>query len=134
MLENKPYWIVASKVLHLNGEDGHLTSNISYWHNFPLSLDNNLSPQKKKRNTVCYPRTVSLISSENDGLIAIEDEKTKWAQVIALDEQTLPIQGWVNTKSGAQQHIKQVSPWHWTGFETIEEKQQQKALIEAGVR
>ncbi|OCG11120.1 hypothetical protein A9G24_09690 [Gilliamella sp. App6-5] len=122
MIENKPYWIAASKVLHLNGEDGQLNSSVSYWHDFPLSLDDNLSPQEKKRNTVCYPRTVSLISLENDGLIAIEDENTKWVQVTALDEQTLPIHGWVNIKDNAQAHIKRRSPWHWPGFETIEEK------------
>ncbi|OCG23045.1 hypothetical protein A9G22_06370, partial [Gilliamella sp. App2-1] len=122
MIENKPYWIAASKVLHLNGEDGQLNSSVSYWHDFPLSLDDTLSPQEKKRNTVCYPRTVSLISLENDGLIAIEDENTKWAQVTALDEQTLPIHGWVNIKDNAQAHIKRRSPWHWPGFETIEEK------------
>ncbi|WP_143422137.1 hypothetical protein, partial [Gilliamella bombi] len=71
MIENKPYWIAASKVLHLNGEEGQLNSSVSYWRDFPLSLDNSLSPQEKKRNTVCFPRTVSLISLENDGLIAI---------------------------------------------------------------
>ncbi|MWN91404.1 hypothetical protein GQ597_11935, partial [Gilliamella sp. Pra-s65] len=81
-----------------------------------------LSPQEKKRNTVCYPRTVSLSSLAREGLIAIEDENTKWAQVTALDEQMLPIQGWVNIKDNAQAHIKRRSPWHWTGFETIEEK------------
>ncbi|OCG22386.1 hypothetical protein A9G22_07400 [Gilliamella sp. App2-1] len=65
---------------------------------------------------------MSLISLENDGLIAIEDENTTWVQVTALDEQTLPIHGWVNIKDNAQAHIKRRSPWHWPGFDTIEEK------------
>ncbi|MWN91363.1 hypothetical protein GQ597_11730, partial [Gilliamella sp. Pra-s65] len=69
MLENKPYWIESSKVLYLHGQDGQLALNISYWNKFPLSLDNSLSPQEKKRNTVCYPRTVSLSSLAREGLI-----------------------------------------------------------------
>ncbi|WP_237414292.1 hypothetical protein, partial [Gilliamella sp. Pra-s65] len=69
MLENKPYWIESSAVSHLNGQNGQLTSSISYWNKFPLSLNSSLSPQEKKRNTVCYPRTVSLSSLAREGLI-----------------------------------------------------------------
>ncbi|WP_036562308.1 hypothetical protein, partial [Candidatus Schmidhempelia bombi] len=37
----------------------------------------------------------------------------------AGNQQGIPITGWVNLK---QAHIKQISPWHWHGFNTIEEK------------
>lgn len=47
MLKNKLYWIESSKVLHINGQDGQLALNISYWNKFLLSLDNNLSHQEK---------------------------------------------------------------------------------------
>ncbi|WP_141675016.1 M23 family metallopeptidase [Gilliamella sp. Bif1-4] len=123
IIENKPYWIESDKVLHLKGQDGQLTSSISYWNNFPLSFDSRSpSIQEKTRTTVCYPRAVSLSLLAREGLIAIDEEKAKWVQVTALDEQTFPIQGWVNIKQNVQAHIKLVSPWHWTGFETIEEK------------
>ncbi|WP_141675017.1 glycoside hydrolase family 19 protein [Gilliamella sp. Bif1-4] len=123
IIENKPYWIESDKVLHLKGQDGQLSSSISYWNNFPLSFDSRSpSIQEKTRNTVCYPRAVSLSLLAREGHLAIDEEKAKWVQVTALDEQTFPIQGWVNIKQNVQAHIKLVSPWHWTGFETIEEK------------
>ncbi|OCG41332.1 hypothetical protein [Gilliamella sp. Bif1-4] len=40
----------------------------------------------------------------------------------AGNKQSLPIQGWVNIKDNTQTHIKRRSLWHWSGFETIEEK------------
>ena len=35
------------------------------------------------------------------------------------NEDRRPITGWVNIKKDAQEHITRISPWHWTGFETI---------------
>jgi hypothetical protein len=40
----------------------------------------------------------------------------------AGNKQSLPIQGWVNIKDNTQTHIKRRSLWHWSDFETIEEK------------
>jgi hypothetical protein len=45
--------------------------------------------------------------------------KEKWVHVTAGNQQGIPITGWVNLK---QAHIKQISPWHWHGFNTVEEK------------
>ncbi|OCG16465.1 hypothetical protein [Gilliamella sp. WF3-4] len=120
MLENKPYWIELDNVLHLQGEDGQLNSSASYWHDFPLSLAN--IPTEEDKNTVLSSRTLSLNALAHDGLIAIDEDNTTWVKVTALDKQSLMIHGWVNIKDNAQAHIKRCSPWHWPGFETIEEK------------
>ncbi|OCG48522.1 hypothetical protein A9G35_01480 [Gilliamella sp. Choc5-1] len=120
MLENKPYWIELDNVLHLQGEDGQLNSSASYWHDFPLSLAN--IPTEEDKNTVLSSRTLLLSALAHDGLIAIDEDNTTWVKVTALDKQSLMIHGWVNIKDNAQAHIKRCSPWHWPGFETIEEK------------
>ena len=39
--------------------------------------------------------------------------------VYAGNEQRWSVTGWVNIKKDAQEHITRISPWHWTGFETI---------------
>ena len=39
--------------------------------------------------------------------------------VYAGNEDRRSITGWVNIKKDAQEHITRISPWHWTGFETI---------------
>ncbi|WP_176700679.1 hypothetical protein, partial [Gilliamella sp. WF3-4] len=119
-LENKPYWIELDNVLHLQGKDGQLNSSASYWHDFPLSLAN--IPTEEDKNTVLSSRTLSLNALAHDGLIAIDEDNTTWVKVTALDKQSLMIHGWVNIKDNAQAHIKRCSPWHWPGFETIEEK------------
>ncbi|WP_141670753.1 M23 family metallopeptidase, partial [Gilliamella sp. Choc3-5] len=49
----------------------------------------------------------------------IDDKKEKWVHVTAGNQQGILITGWVNLK---QAYIKQISPWHWHGFNTIEEK------------
>ncbi|OCG46979.1 hypothetical protein A9G34_03710 [Gilliamella sp. Choc4-2] len=120
MLENKPYWIELDNVLHLQGEDGQLNSSASYWYDFPLSLAN--IPTEEDKNTVLSSRTLSLNALAHDGLIAIDEDNTTWVKVTALDKQSLMIHDWVNIKDNAQAHIKRRSPWHWSGFKTIEEK------------
>ena len=118
-VNTKHYWIASKDVSHLFGQDGILNTAIPYWKNFPLSLDK--LPPATKDNTVHFPRTVSLNSLSNENLIIIEDEKTDsiWANVTAGNEEHRPITGWVNIKKDAQEHITRISPWHWTGFETI---------------
>ncbi|OCG26344.1 hypothetical protein A9G45_10980 [Gilliamella sp. HK2] len=56
--------------------------------------------------------------------MAVDDANpdSVWRYIQALNQQGVLIQGWVNITAGAQAHIKLVSPWHWPGFETIEEK------------
>ena len=121
-VNTKHYWIASKDVSHLFGQDGTLNTAISYWNNFPLSLDN--LPPATKDNTVHFPRTVSLTSSDDKNLIIIEDESTDsiWVKVIAGNEERWSITGWVNTKKDAQEHVKRISPWHWQGFETVIEK------------
>ncbi|OCG33686.1 hypothetical protein A9G33_00585 [Gilliamella sp. Choc3-5] len=120
---NRHYWIATKEVFHLQGKNGQLNSSINYWNHFPLSLTN--LPAATEHNTVYYPRTVSLNEqSSNTSFTAVDDAApdSVWRYIQAGNKQGMPIQGWVNTKSGAQQHIKRVSPWHWSGFKTIEEK------------
>ncbi|MFQ0993329.1 hypothetical protein [Gilliamella apicola] len=121
-VNTKHYWIASKDVSHLFGQDGTLNTAISYWNNFPLSLDN--LPPATKDNTVHFPRTVSLTSSDDKNLIIIEDESTDsiWVKVTAGNEERWSITGWVNTKKDAQEHVKRISPWHWQGFETVIEK------------
>ena len=121
-VNTKHYWIASKDVSHLFGQDGTLNTAISYWNNFPLSLDN--LPPATKDNTVHFPRTVSLTSSDDKNLIIIEDESTDsiWVKVTAGNEERWSITGWVNIKKDAQEHVKRISPWHWQGFETVIEK------------
>ena len=121
-VNTKHYWIASKDVSHLFGQDGTLNTAIPYWNNFPLSLDN--LPPATKDNTVHFPRTVSLTSSDDKNLIIIEDESTDsiWVKVTAGNEERWSITGWVNIKKDAQEHVKRISPWHWQGFETVIEK------------
>ena len=121
-VNTKHYWIASKDVSHLFGQDGTLNTAIPYWKNFPLSLDN--LPPATKNNTVHFPRTVSLTSSDDKNLIIIEDESTDsiWVKVTAGNEERWSITGWVNIKKDAQEHVKRISPWHWQGFETVIEK------------
>ena len=121
-VNTKHYWIASKDVSHLFGQDGTLNTAIPYWKNFPLSLDN--LPPATKDNTVHFPRTVSLTSSDDKNLIIIEDESTDsiWVKVTAGNEERWSITGWVNIKKDAQEHVKRISPWHWQGFETVIEK------------
>ena len=122
-LEDKCYWVASKDVWHLHGQDGQLNARIDYWNNFPLSSDS--IPEDDIYNTVYYPRTIPLNSIEDDDrLIARDDADPEflWLRIIAGNKQGIPIQGWINTKKGAQEHVKRVSPWHWSGFSMIEEK------------
>ncbi|OCG20174.1 hypothetical protein A9G11_09785 [Gilliamella sp. wkB108] len=121
ILENKHYWIKSVDVVHLQGESGQLNTKIDYWHNFPLSLGN--LPEATEKDTVYYPRTLSIDSLSHDySTIAIDENNAIWVFVTAGNKQGSPIKGWVNTATDAQEHIKRVTPWHWSGFNTIEEK------------
>ena len=122
-IENKHYWIASKDVLHLGGKEGQLNSKIECWKKFPLSLEN--SKVNKNNNTVYYPRTISInASSDEERLTAVDDADadTVWRYIQVGNKYGLPIQGWVNTKKGAQPHIKLVTPWHWSDFKTLEEK------------
>lgn len=118
VVENKHYWIASKDVLHLNEQDGLLTSQIQYWNKFPLALDN--LPVATEYNIVDYPRTV-LLNSES--FTAVDDNvpDSIWRYVETVNKKNQPIQGWVNTKTDAQEHIKLVTPWHWPIFKTVEE-------------
>lgn len=122
--ENVYYWIASKDVSHLKGLDGQLNSTIDYWNNFPLSLND--LPAATDYNTVYYPKTISLNSSleYDESFMAIDNAEPDviWRYIQAGNNQGIPIQGWINTKKGAQQHIKLVTPWHWPGFNTVEEK------------
>ncbi|OTP80988.1 hypothetical protein B5S40_13805, partial [Gilliamella apicola] len=119
-VNTKHYWIASKDVSHLFGQDGTLNTAIPYWKNFPLSLDN--LPPATKDNTVHFPRTVSLTSSDDKNLIIDESTDSIWVKVTAGNEERWSITGWVNTKKDAQEHVKRISPWHWQGFETVIEK------------
>ena len=120
--ENVYYWIASKDVFHLKGLDGQLNSTINYWNDFPLSLDG--VPEPKQYNTVYFARTISLNSQSDESFIAVNDDApdTIWRYIQAGNKEGIPIQGWVNTKNGVQEHIKLVTPWHWSGFNTVEEK------------
>ena len=120
--ENVYYWIASKDVFHLKGLDGQLNSTINYWNDFPLSLDG--LPEPKQYNTVYFERTISLNSQSDESFIAVNDDDpdTIWRYIQAGNKEGIPIQGWVNTKNGVQEHIKLVTPWHWSGFNTVEEK------------
>ena len=120
--ENVYYWIASKDVFHLKGLDGQLNSTINYWNDFPLSLDG--VPEPKQYNTVYFARTISLNSQSDESFIAVNDDDpdTIWRYIQAGNKEGIPIQGWVNTKNGVQEHIKLVTPWHWSGFNTVEEK------------
>ena len=120
--ENVYYWIASKDVFHLKGLDGQLNSTINYWNDFPLSLDG--LPEPKQYNTVYFARTISLNSQSDESFIAVNDDDpdTIWRYIQAGNKEGIPIQGWVNTKNGVQEHIKLVTPWHWSGFNTVEEK------------
>ena len=119
-VNTKHYWIASKDVSHLFGQDGTLNTAIPYWKNFPLSLDN--LPPATKDNTVHFPRTVSLTSSDDKNLIIDESTDSIWVKVTAGNEERRSITGWVNIKKDAQEHVKRISPWHWQGFETVIEK------------
>ena len=119
-VNTKHYWIASKDVSHLFGQDGTLNTAIPYWKNFPLSLDN--LPPATKDNTVHFPRTVSLTSSDDKNLIIDESTDSIWVKVTAGNEERWSITGWVNIKKDAQEHVKRISPWHWQGFETVIEK------------
>ena len=93
---------------------------IDYWKKFPLSLDN--LPATTENNTVYYPRTLSIDTLNQDNTLAVDEKYVNWACVTAGNKYGLPIKGWVNIEKDAQAHIKRVTPWHWSGFNTIEEK------------
>ena len=122
-VEDNHFWIASKDVLHLHGQDGQLNSKIDYWKEFPISSEN--LKLATIYNTVYYPRTVSLnASSVDESMVAVNDTDTDsvWMYIQAGNEQGIPIQGWINTKKDAQPHIKLVTPWHWAGFNTVEEK------------
>ncbi|OCG26405.1 hypothetical protein A9G11_00605 [Gilliamella sp. wkB108] len=120
-VENKHYWIKSVDVVHLQGESGQLNTKIDYWDNFPLSLGN--LPEATEKDTVYFPRTLSIDSLSHDySTIAIDENNAIWVFVTAGNKQGSPIKGWVNTATDAQEHIKRVTPWHWSGFNTIEDK------------
>ena len=119
-VNTKHYWIASKDVSHLFGQDGTLNTAIPYWENFPLSLEN--LPPATKDNTVHFPRTVSLTSSDDKNLIIDESTDSIWVKVTAGNEERRSITGWVNIKKDAQEHVKRISPWHWQGFETVIEK------------
>ncbi|OCG23686.1 hypothetical protein A9G11_05610 [Gilliamella sp. wkB108] len=121
ILENKHYWIKSVDVVHLQGESGQLNTKIDYWDNFPLSLGN--LPEATEKDTVYFPRTLSIDSLSHDySTIAIDENNAIWVFVTAGNKQGSPIKGWVNTATDAQEHIKRETPWHWSGFNTIEDK------------
>ena len=119
-VNTKHYWIASKDVSHLFGQDGTLNTAIPYWENFPLSLEN--LPPATKDNTIHFPRTVSLTSSDDKNLIIDESTDSIWVKVTAGNEERRSITGWVNMKKDAQEHVKRISPWHWQGFETVIEK------------
>ncbi|WP_392551884.1 hypothetical protein RHO14_10455 [Orbus wheelerorum] len=57
--------------------------------------------------------------------IAIDDNATNWAYITVGNLHGEPIKGWVNISKGEseylQPHIKRVSPWAWTDFDTVKE-------------
>lgn len=118
VVENKHYWIASKDVLHLNEQDGLLTSQIQYWNKFPLALDN--LPAATEYNIVDYPRTV-LLNSESFTAVDDNAPDSVWRYVETVNKKNQPIQGWVNTKTGVQEYIKLVTPWHWPIFKTVEE-------------
>ena len=119
-VNTKHYWIASKDVSHLFGQDGTLNTAIPYWKNFPLLLDK--LPPATKNNTVHFPRTVSLTSSDDKNLIIDESTDSIWVKITAGNEERRSITGWVNIKKDAQEHVKRISPWHWQGFETVIEK------------
>ena len=65
---------------------------------------------------------MSIDTLNQDNTLAVDENYVNWACVIAGNKYGLPIKGWVNIEKDAQEHIKRVTPWHWSGFNTIEEK------------
>ncbi|OTQ31871.1 hypothetical protein B6D19_07730 [Gilliamella apicola] len=119
-VNTKHYWIASKDVSHLFKQVGTLNTAIPYWKNFPLLLDK--LPPATKNNTVHFPRTVSLTSSDDKNLIIDESTDSIWVKITAGNEERRSITGWVNIKKDAQEHVKRISPWHWQGFETVIEK------------
>lgn len=118
--KNKHYWIKAEEVTYLNRQAGQLNARIDYWDKFPLSLTP--LPDAQDNNTVDLPRTLSLDSLTTDNQVAVDEANNNWAYIMTANKHGEPIHGWVNIDKNAQPHIKRVTPWHWAGFNTLEEQ------------
>ncbi|WP_392551893.1 hypothetical protein RHO14_10500 [Orbus wheelerorum] len=122
LVGDKPRWVKSLDVIHL-GRDGQLNQSIISWSEFPLTLAN--LPTANDSNTVYYPLTLPLASIKAENHIAIDDNATNWAYITTGNLHGEPIKGWVNISKGEseylQPHIKRVSPWAWTDFDTVKE-------------
>jgi hypothetical protein len=118
--KNKHYWIKAEEVTYLNRQAGQLNARIDYWDKFPLSLTP--LPDAQDNNTVDLPRTLSLDSLTTDNHVEVDEANNNWAYIRTANKYGEPIHGWVNIDKNAQSHIKRVTPWHWAGFNTLEEQ------------
>lgn len=120
-------WVKTSDISHIYDKGDIHFQSIPCWTTFPLSLTS--LPKPDSDNTVNFPRTISLSSLETEYKIAIDDENYYWAYISAINENYVPIEGWVNTsqnkKGHLQPHISTASAWEWVGFSTVEETAKQ---------
>jgi len=132
LVGDKPCWVKSVDVTYLAGGEGQLNQSIVSWNAFPLTLTD--LPDADESNTVHYPRTLPLASIKAEYHLAIDEASNYWAYITAGNVFGCPIRGWVNISKGEsdylQPHIKRISPWAWSGVETVKETANVANLVE----